>query len=98
MIQYRGAVRGRRELVGVGVSTCVEPSGETGFESATVRVERTGEITVLTGSSPHGQGHETVFAQVVAEKLHVSMDNVAIRHGDTLAIQQGVGTFGSRSA
>src|SRR5262249_57508888 len=69
-----------------------------GFESTTVRVERTGEITVLTGSSSHGQGHETVFAQVVAEKLRVSMEHVVIRHGDTLAIQQGVGTFGSRSA
>src|SRR5438067_2477073 len=98
MIQYRDAARSRGELVGVGVSTFVEPSGGAGFESATVRIERTGEITVLTGSSSHGQGHETVFAQVVAEKLRVSMDHVAIRHGDTLAIQQGVGTFGSRSA
>ena len=66
--------------------------------SATVRVERTEEITVLTGSSPHGQGHETVFAQVTAEKMRVSMDHVVIRHGDTLVVQQGVGTFGSRSA
>ncbi|HSX82483.1 MAG TPA: molybdopterin cofactor-binding domain-containing protein, partial [Candidatus Saccharimonadia bacterium] len=98
MIQYRDAAQARGELVGVGVSTFVEPSGGAGFESATVRVERTGEITVLTGSSPHGQGHETVFAQVVADKLRVSMDHVAIRHGDTLAIQQGVGTFASRSA
>jgi carbon-monoxide dehydrogenase large subunit len=61
-------------------------------------VERTGEITVLTGSSSHGQGHETVFAQIAAEKMRVSMEHIAIRHGDTLAIQQGVGTFGSRSA
>ena len=98
MLQYRDAARARGELVGVGVSTFVEPSGGAGFESGTVRVERTGEITVLTGSSPHGQGLETAFAQVVAEKLHVSMEHVAIRHGDTLAIQQGVGTFGSRSA
>src|SRR5215468_5329117 len=98
MMQDRNAARARGELVGVGVSTFVEPSGGAGFESATVRVERTGEITVLTGSSSHGQGHETVFAQVVADQLHVSMDHVAIRHGDTLAIQQGVGTFGSRSA
>jgi CO/xanthine dehydrogenase Mo-binding subunit len=82
----------------VGLSTFVEPSGGVGFESATVRVERGGEITVLTGSSPHGQGHETVFAQVTAEKMGVSMDQVAIRHGDTLVVQQGVGTFGSRSA
>jgi carbon-monoxide dehydrogenase large subunit len=98
MLQYRDAARARGELVGVGISTFVEPSGGIGFESGTVRVERTGEITVLTGSSSHGQGHETAFAQVVAEKLRVTMEHVAIRHGDTLAIQQGVGTFGSRSA
>jgi carbon-monoxide dehydrogenase large subunit len=98
MMQYRDAARARGELVGVGVSTFVEPSGGVGFESATVRVERTGEITVLTGASSHGQGHETVFAQVVADQLRVAMDHVAIRHGDTLAIQQGVGTFASRSA
>jgi aerobic carbon-monoxide dehydrogenase large subunit len=98
LIRYRDEARKRGELVGVGVSTFVEPSGGVGFESGTVRVERTGEITVLTGSSSHGQGHETAFAQIVAEKMGVSMDHVAIRHGDTLAIQQGVGTFGSRSA
>ena len=98
MIQYRDAARARGELVGVGISTFVEPSGGVGFESATVRVERTGEITVLTGASSHGQGHETVFAQVVADQLCVAMEHVAIRHGDTLAIQQGVGTFASRSA
>jgi carbon-monoxide dehydrogenase large subunit len=98
LIRDRDEARKRGELVGVGISTFVEPSGGAGFESGTVRVERTGEITVLTGSSSHGQGHETVFAQVAAEKLRVSMDHVAIRHGDTLAVQQGVGTFGSRSA
>jgi carbon-monoxide dehydrogenase large subunit len=98
MMQYRDAARVRGELVGVGISTFVEPSGGVGFESATVRVERTGEITVLTGASSHGQGHETVFAQVVADQLRVAMEHVAIRHGDTLAIQQGVGTFASRSA
>jgi len=98
LIRYRDEARSRGELVGVGISTFVEPSGGAGFESGTVRVERTGEITVLTGSSSHGQGHETVFAQVVAEKMRVSMDHIAIRHGDTLAVQQGVGTFASRSA
>ena len=95
--RYRDEARKRGELVGLGVSTFVEPSGGAGFESGTVRVERTGEITVLTGSSTHGQGHETSFAQVIADKMRVSMDHVAIRHGDTVAIQQGVGTFGSRS-
>ncbi len=98
LLRYRDEAQRRGELVGVGVSTFVEPSGGAGFESGTVRVERTGEITVLTGSSAHGQGHETAFAQVAAERMRVSMDHVAIRHGDTIAIQQGVGTFGSRSA
>ena len=98
LMRQRDAIRARGDLAGVGVSTFVEPSGGAGFESGTVRVERTGEITVLTGSSSHGQGHETVFAQIVADKMRVGMDHVAIRHGDTLAIQQGVGTFGSRSA
>lgn len=98
IISERDQARKRGELVGVGLSTFVEPSGGAGFESATVRVERGGEVTVLTGSSSHGQGHETVFAQVAAEKMRVSMDQVAIRHGDTLVVQQGVGTFGSRSA
>jgi len=98
LIRQRDEARKCGELVGVGISTFVEPSGGAGFESGTVRVERTGEITVLTGSSSHGQGHETVFAQIAAEKMRVSMDHVAIRHGDTLVVQQGVGTFGSRSA
>ena len=98
IIRDRDEARTRGELVGVGISTFTEPSGGAGFESGTVRVERTGEITVLTGASSHGQGHETVFAQVVAEKLGVSMDRVVVRHGDTNAIQQGTGTFGSRSA
>jgi len=97
LIRERDAARARGELVGVGVSTFVEPSGGAGFESGTVRVERTGEITVLTGSSSHGQGHETSYAQVIADKMRVAMEHVAIRHGDTLAVQQGVGTFGSRS-
>jgi len=98
LIRQRDEARQRGELVGVGLSTFAEPSGGAGFESGTVRVERAGEITVLTGSSSHGQGHETVFAQIVAEKMAVSMHHVAIRHGDTLAVPEGVGTFGSRSA
>jgi carbon-monoxide dehydrogenase large subunit len=53
---------------------------------------------VLTGSSSHGQGHETSFAQIAATKLHIGMEHIVVRHGDTLAVQQGVGTFGSRSA
>ncbi|HEX6513642.1 MAG TPA: molybdopterin cofactor-binding domain-containing protein, partial [Chloroflexota bacterium] len=97
LIRRRDQRRDRGELVGVGVSTFVEPSGGAGFESGAVRVERSGAITVLTGSSSHGQGHETVFGQLVADRLKVPLGSVAVRHGDTLAIQQGTGTFGSRS-
>src|SRR5262249_38161042 len=95
LIRYRDEARQCGELVGVGLSTFAEPSGGVGFESATVRVERSGDITVLTGSSSHGQGHETAFAQVVAEKMGVAMNHVVIRHGDTLVVPHGVGTFGS---
>ena len=98
LLRQREERRKRGELVGVGFSTFVEPSGGAGFESGTVRVERTGEITVLTGSSSHGQGHETSWAQIAAELTKTSMDHVTILHGDTHVSQQGTGTFGSRSA
>ena len=98
ILRCRDEARQRGELVGVGVSTFVEPSGGGGFESGAVRLERTGEVTVLIGASPHGQGHRTVFGQVVADRLKVTMDHVVVEHGDTLAIQQGTGSFGSRSA
>ncbi len=97
LLRQRDERRAKGEIVGVGFSTFVEPSGGAGFESGTVRVERTGVVTVLTGSSSHGQGHETSFAQVAATKMRVPMDQVVVRHGDTLAVQQGTGTFGSRS-
>ena len=98
LLRQRDERRKHGELVGVGFSTFVEPSGGAGFESGTVRVERTGEITVLTGSSSHGQGHETSWAQIAAELMKTSMDHVTVLHGDTHVSQQGTGTFGSRSA
>ena len=98
LLRQRAERRERGEIVGVGVSTFVEPSGGAGFESGTVRIERTGEITVLTGSSSHGQGHETVWAQIAAEMLKTDMEHVTVLHGDTYVSQQGTGTFGSRSA
>jgi len=98
MLRERDERRKRGELVGVGFSTFVEPSGGAGFESGTVRVERTGEITVMTGSSSHGQGHETSWAQIAAELMKTTMDHVTILHGDTHVSPQGTGTFGSRSA
>jgi carbon-monoxide dehydrogenase large subunit len=88
--------RKRGELAGVGVSLYVEPAA-LGWESGVVRMERTGAVTAITGSSPHGQGHETTFAQVVAEHLGVEPDAVTVRHGDTAGAPQGSGTAGSRS-
>jgi carbon-monoxide dehydrogenase large subunit len=92
-------------LVGIGISTYVEicalgpsqamPAG--GWESATVRIEPTGKVTVLTGASPHGQGQETSFAQIVADELGVDLNDVMVIHGDTGIVQYGIGTFGSRA-
>ena len=93
------------KLMGVGISTYGEicafgPSPATpagGWESATVKVEPTGKVTVMTGVSPHGQGEETTFAQIVADELGVDIDDVTVLHGDTAVVQYGIGTFGSRA-
>ncbi|HEY6403025.1 MAG TPA: glyceraldehyde dehydrogenase subunit alpha, partial [Blastocatellia bacterium] len=96
--------RAQGRLIGVGISTYVEicamgPSialASGGWESATVRVEPTGKVTVLTGISPHGQGEETAFAQIIADMLGVDINDVLVVHGDTSVVQYGIGTFGSR--
>ncbi|MEO8976253.1 MAG: molybdopterin cofactor-binding domain-containing protein, partial [Casimicrobiaceae bacterium] len=67
------------------------------FEAGEVRVHPTGSVTVFTGSHSHGQGHETTFAQVVAGRLGMSVENVDIVHGDTGRVPFGMGTYGSRS-
>src|SRR5258707_823954 len=67
------------------------------FEAGEVRVHPTGKVTVFTGSHSHGQGHETTFAQVVAQRLGIGVDDVDIVHGDTGRIPFGMGTYGSRS-
>ena len=98
------------KLLGVGFSTYVEacgiaPSAVVGslgaraglFEVGHVRVQPTGKVSVYTGSHSHGQGHETTFAQVVADKLGISMDDVEIVHGDSESVAYGMGTYGSRS-
>ena len=89
-------------LMGIGLASYVEmagfgPEGDL-FESATVRANSDGAITVVTGTSPHGQGHETAWSQLVAAQLGVALDQVVVRHGDTATVPVGVGTFGSRSA
>jgi carbon-monoxide dehydrogenase large subunit len=92
----RHAARDQGALSGVGVVSYVEPSS-MGWESGSVRVERTGAVTLVTGSSAHGQGHETTWAQIVADALGVRPEDVTVRHGDTGGAPQGFGTFGSRS-
>src|ERR1700742_1258115 len=98
------------KLRGLGVSCYIEacgiaPSKAVGslgagvglWESAEVRVNPVGTIEILTGSHSHGQGHETTFCQLVAERLGVSISQVSIVHGDTDKVQFGMGTYGSRS-
>lgn len=102
--KMQAAARKEGRFLGIGISTYVEVCGmgpsaampAAGWDSATVRVEPTGAVTVLTGISPHGQGEETTFAQIVADELGVPLEQITVVHGDTDKVQYGVGTFGSR--
>ena len=86
-----------RTLLGIGMSCYVEMCGFGPFESAVVRVEPGGTVTAYTGTSAHGQGHETAFSQILADHLGVPFDKIVVRHGDTLNTPMGNGTGGSRS-
>jgi carbon-monoxide dehydrogenase large subunit len=83
-------------LVGVGLGAYVESTGG-GFESGVVRVTPSGGVSVYAGTHSHGQGHETTYAQIVADHLGVDQDAVEVSEGDTEQVPQGTGTFGSRS-
>jgi carbon-monoxide dehydrogenase large subunit len=100
----------RGKLRGIGMATYIEacgiaPSAVAGalgaraglYECAEVRVHPTGSVTVFTGTHSHGQGHETTFAQLIADRLGVPLENVEVVHGDTSKIPFGMGTYGSRS-
>ncbi|MFQ5899565.1 MAG: xanthine dehydrogenase family protein molybdopterin-binding subunit [Candidatus Methylomirabilia bacterium] len=84
-------------LMGIGIACYVEICGFDDEEVSDVTVAPDGSVTVLTGSASHGQGHETAFAQLVAEELKVPVELVTVVHGDTTRVRSGVGTFGSRS-
>ncbi|MFS8479541.1 MAG: xanthine dehydrogenase family protein molybdopterin-binding subunit [Micromonosporaceae bacterium] len=101
---------GHRVQLGIGVSTYTEmcglaPSrilgalryGAGGWEAASVRVLPTGKVEVVTGSSPHGQGHLTAWSQIVADQLGVAFEDVTVLHGDTRVSHKGLDTYGSRS-
>ncbi len=104
MRRQQAEARKEGRYLGVGLSTYVEvcgmgPSaalGGQGWESARVRVEPGGKVTVFSGASPHGQGQKTSFAQIVADGLGIDVDNIEVIHGDTDVVPFGVGTFGSR--
>src|SRR5262247_1384955 len=85
------------KLLGIGMSCYVEMCGFGPFESAVVRVEPGGTVTAYTGTSAHGQGHETAFSQILSDHLGVPFDKIVVRHGDTLNTPMGNGTGGSRS-
>ena len=106
----RKASEASGKLRGLGVNCYIEacgiaPSNLVGqlgaraglYESATVRVNATGGLVVMTGSHSHGQGHETAFAQVVAEMIGIDESMIEIVHGDTAKVPMGMGTYGSRS-
>ena len=106
--EQEAATRGK--LLGRGISTYVEicglaPSAVThaigltpgGWETSTVRVHPTGKVTVITGTSPHGQGHATSWSQIVESELGIPFDDVEVIHGDTAFAPYGLGTYGSRS-
>ena len=106
----RAESEAKGKLRGIGISTYIEACGIAPssvvmsigagvglWESAEVRFNATGNISVFTGSHSHGQGHATTFAQIVADKLGVPMDNIDLVHGDTDKGTFGMGTYGSRS-
>ena len=88
--------RGDERLLGIGIACYVEICG-FGYDSGIVRVDKTGSVTVYTGISPHGQGLETSFAQIVADEIGVPFERIIVRHGDTGENPMGQGTMGSRS-
>jgi carbon-monoxide dehydrogenase large subunit len=108
--QHKRNERGDPVRLGIGVSTYTEmcglaPSrvlrdlryGAGGWEAASIRMLPTGKVEVVTGTSPHGQGHETCWSQIAADVLGVPFEDVEVLHGDTKAAPQGMDTYGSRS-
>ncbi len=105
LVAERDAARAEGRLVGLGLAMYVEVCGigpsaslpTGGWEHSQVTIERDGRISATTGASPHGQGNETTFAQMLADQFGVPIEHITIHHGDTGVVKQGIGTFGSRS-
>lgn len=93
---FQAEQRKQGRYIGIGMASYVEICGFGPWESSTVRVEPSGDVSVFTGISPHGQGQETSFAQIVSDRLGVDFDRIVVYHGDTNNTPQGRGTMGSR--
>jgi carbon-monoxide dehydrogenase large subunit len=89
--------RGERRTLGIGVAVYVERTGSARKEFASIEIEADGSATARVGTSSHGQGHETTFAQIVSGVLGIEIDRVRVVHSDTAAVERGEGTFASRS-
>ncbi|WP_448338243.1 xanthine dehydrogenase family protein molybdopterin-binding subunit [Chloroflexus aurantiacus] len=88
---------GDRMLLGIGIACYVEMCGFGPYESAQIKVEPSGTVTVTTGISPHGQGTATTFAQIVADQIGADFNRIVVKHSDTALTPMGIGTMGSRS-
>jgi aerobic carbon-monoxide dehydrogenase large subunit len=104
LADYAGREARRREahrrgkLFGVGIATAVAATGGRDYEHAEIRFDPAGGVTLICGSMDHGQGHQTVFKQILSEKLGIEAEKIRYRWGDSDLVTAGIGTFGSRSA
>jgi carbon-monoxide dehydrogenase large subunit len=95
--QRQQMLRERGHYIGIGIGCYVEGTGVGSFEGAKVRLDTSGQLIIATGATGHGQGHETVFAQIAADLWRLRPEDVTLVEGDTSSIPFGCGTFGSRS-
>ncbi|MCW5771138.1 MAG: xanthine dehydrogenase family protein molybdopterin-binding subunit [Rhodospirillaceae bacterium] len=93
----KAAAEARGQLYGRGLAYYIESAGGQPLEYAKLRAERDGGVTIFAGTHNHGQGHETSFVQVVAEKLGIPFEHIRLVYGDTAIVEKGAGTHGSRS-
>ncbi len=96
--ELQAKARAEGQLHGIGVATYVEVAAGEPADRATARLETDGTITIVTGSTPHGQGHQTTWAQIAADIFGVPLDRITVAYGDSDLPAYAVGTFGSRSA
>ncbi len=94
--ERQAELRKQGRYIGYGLSSCVEDTGLAPFEGATVKVQPNGKVVLSMGAAAQGQGHKTVFSQIVADRLGVKMEDITVEAGDTATFPLGIGTIGSR--